>query len=94
MSWTFLSNHGHVVVQLSQNPELKVSELAQNIGVTERHVRSVLLDLRDAGYLEVVRVGRQNRYKLKTNLPLRHDAESNKSLRDLVAIFSPKRRLG
>lgn len=94
MSWTFLSNHGHVVVQLSQNPALKVSELAQNIGVTERHIRSVLTDLREAGYLEVTRQGRQNHYRLKANLPLRHDAESNRALADLLAVFKPGRRLG
>lgn len=87
MSWTFLSNHGHVVVQLAKNPEIKLSELAAAIGVTERHVSSVLNDLREAGYLEVTKDGRQNKYRLRADLPLRHDAESYKSLQDLLAVF-------
>lgn len=87
MSWTFLSNHGHVAVQIAKNPDVKVSELAALIGVTERHVRSVLNDLKEAGYLSVTRNGRQNRYELLTDKPLRHDAESYRTIQDLLEIF-------
>lgn len=88
MSWTFLSNHGHVAVQLAKNPDIKVSELAQLIGVTERHVTTVLNDLRDAGYLEVTKEGRKNKYRLLIDMPLRHTAESYKTLDDLLGVFS------
>ena len=87
MSWTFLSNHGHVAVQLAKNPDIKISELAQLIGVTERHIRSVLNDLREAGYIEVTRQGRQNRYSLVLDRPLRHSAESYRTLKDLLEVF-------
>jgi DNA-binding IscR family transcriptional regulator len=87
MSWTFLSNHGHVAVQLAKNPDIKVSELAQRIGVTERHVRTVLNDLREQGYVEITRTGRQNQYRLILDKPLRHNAESHRTLQDLLEIF-------
>jgi DNA-binding transcriptional regulator PaaX len=64
-----------------------VAELAQLIGVTERHVRSVLNDLREAGYLEVSKHGRQNQYRLLLDKPLRHDAESYRTIQDLLEVF-------
>ena len=56
MSWTFLSNHGHVIVQLAKHPDIKLAELAQVVGVTERHVRAIVNDLREAGYIEVLKM--------------------------------------
>ena len=87
MSWTFLSNHGHVAVQLAKNPDIKVAELAKLIGVTERHISSVLNDLREAGYLELTKEGRKNKYRLLIDMPLRHNAESYKTLQDLLNVF-------
>ena len=89
MTWTFLSNHGHVVVQISQNPDIKLTELAENVGVTERRVREILNDLRDAGYIEVYKSGRRNSYRVNARRPLRHRAESDHTLRELLEIFKP-----
>ena len=87
MSWTFLSNHGHVIVQLSKNPDIKLAELAQVIGVTERHISSVINDLRDAGYIRVIKEGRKNRYQVVLEMPLRHSAESHKTIQDVLQVF-------
>ena len=87
MNWTFLGNHGHVIVQIAKNPDIKVSELANLVGVTERHARAIVNDLRDAGYLEVTKDGRRNSYRVSREMPLRHTAESDKSLSDLLAVF-------
>ena len=87
MNWTFLGNHGHVIVQIAKNPDIKVSELANLVGVTERHARAIVNDLRDAGYLEVTKDGRRNSYRVNRKMPLRHTAESDKSLSDLLSVF-------
>ncbi len=87
MSWTFLSNYGHVIVQIARQPDIKISELALLVGVTERHARAIVNDLRDTGYLEVQKTGRRNSYRVNTDLNLRHSAESDHQLRDLLAIF-------
>ena len=87
MSWTFLSNHGHVIVQIAKNPDVKIAELAVLVGVTERHARAIVADLSDAGYLEVRKSGRRNSYRLVTNKPLRHAAESEQTLKDLLSAF-------
>ncbi|MEN9608753.1 MAG: hypothetical protein RLZZ06_684 [Actinomycetota bacterium] len=87
MSWTFLSNHGHVVVQLAKNPDITLAELARVIGVTERHISSVLNDLKEAGYIEVIKEGRKNSYRVLVEMPLRHTAESHKTLQDVLNVF-------
>jgi DNA-binding IscR family transcriptional regulator len=87
MSWTFLSNHGHVVVQLAKNPDITLAELARVIGVTERHISSVLNDLKEAGYIEVIKEGRKNSYRVLVQMPLRHSAESHKTLQDVLNVF-------
>lgn len=87
MSWTFLSNHGHVIVQLAKHPDIKLAELAQVVGVTERHVRAIVNDLREAGYIEVQKDGRRNSYRVIQTKPLRHAHESDRKLRDLLSIF-------
>ena len=87
-SWTFLSNHGHVMVQLNQEPDLKVKELAQRVGITERSAQSILSDLEEAGYISVTRFGRRNKYKVNLNLKFRHPSESNKSIGLLLNIFN------
>lgn len=88
MSWTFLSNYGHVIVQIAKQPDIKISDLASLVGVTERHARAIVNDLRDAGYLVVVKTGRRNSYRVINDKPLRHEAESDRTLKDLLATFS------
>ena len=87
-TWTFLSNHGHVLVQISQNPELKVKEIAEIVGITERSTQSILADLEEAGYIEVTRSGRRNQYRINRNLKLRHPSEANKSIGLLLKVFN------
>ena len=87
MNWTFLGNHGHVVLQLAKNPDVRLAELASLVGVTERHARAIVNDLREAGYLEVEKIGRRNSYRIIETKPLRHSAEADKTLGDLLSIF-------
>ena len=88
-SWTFLSNHGHVLVLVAREPGVLLSELSQRVGITERAARSILRDLEAAGYLSRTRVGRRNRYEVHPDGPLRHPEESTALVSDLLAIFPP-----
>lgn len=87
MSWTFLSNHGHVIVQLAKEPDLLISDLASRVGITERHAAAIIQELKDAGFVKVTKIGRRNRYEVKAAKKLRHQAENKNSLGDLLAIF-------
>ncbi|MFM6980381.1 MAG: helix-turn-helix transcriptional regulator [Micrococcales bacterium] len=87
MSWTFLSNHGHVVIQIAKNPDIKLTDLASLVGVTERHARAIVNDLREAGYIEINKAGRRNTYRVNAKKPLRHVAEADHTLKQLLQTF-------
>lgn len=86
-SWTFLSNHGHVLVQLARGPDTTMREIAHLVGLTERAVQLIVRDLADEGYITIQRVGRRNSYTLTGSLPLRHPAEQETTVGDLISIL-------
>lgn len=77
LSWTFLSNHTHVLVCLRKDKELRVRDLAQKIGITDRAVQNILKDLEGARVIKRERVGRRNRYQILGGARLRHPIESH-----------------
>jgi predicted ArsR family transcriptional regulator len=83
--WTFLSNHGHVLVCLAQDPGLRIREIAATVGITERAAQGIVNDLVDGGYLTRERVGRRNRYQVHDHEHLRHPNESEHTIGDLLA---------
>jgi predicted transcriptional regulator len=86
-SWTFLSNHGRILIQIAQNPDLKVTEIAATIGITERSTLSILGDLEETGYISVERIGRRNRYTVNPKKKFRHPSEASHSIGELIKIF-------
>lgn len=84
-AWTFLTNHSHVLVCLLQDPSARLRDVAGRIGITERAVQKIVLDLETAKVLGRVREGRRNRYKIQLELPLRHAVEAHCTIRDLFA---------
>jgi DNA-binding IclR family transcriptional regulator len=72
MRWTFLTNHARALVCIAEDPQVRLREIAQRIGITERAAQSLVNDLVDAGYVIRKRVGRRNRYEIDAGLPLRH----------------------
>ena len=85
--WTFLSNHGHVLIYLARNPESRIRDLATAIGLTERAVLGIVSDLENEGYVTVEKIGRRNKYQVHKKLKFRHSMESHKSIGDLIKIF-------
>ena len=90
-SWTFLSNHAHVLISLAAEPDLVLREVAVRVGITERAVQKILADLEHGCLLTRERVGRRNRYALHLDRPLRHPLESHRSVRELVELVTRKR---
>lgn len=86
--WTFLTNHTHVLVLLARDPELRLREVATQVGITERAVQRIVAELSECGYLEVQRIGRRNRYHVVDKHPLRHPIEAGTTLRDLLQLLS------
>lgn len=84
--WTFLSNHAHVFLAIARDPEVRLRDVADLVGITERAVQRIVADLEAGGYLTRERTGRRNRYRLHPNLPLRHPIEQHRTVGDLVAM--------
>lgn len=74
--WTFLSNHGHVLVSLARDQDARMRDVADAVGITERAVQQIVRDLVDEGYLRKEKVGRRNRYAVAQEAHFRHDLES------------------
>lgn len=87
-TWTFLSNHGHVLVLLSQQPDARIRDIADSVGITERATQGIIADLERDGYIKVTRVGRRNQYRVNQKARFRHPAEAQHSISELLAIFN------
>lgn len=84
--WTFLSNHAHVVICLARDPDVRLRDVADRIGITERAVQKILGDLEAEGIVERHREGRRNAYELNLDHPLRHPIEMHRTVRELVQL--------
>ena len=85
VTWTFLSNHAHVLLCLAREPDVRMRDVADLVGITERAVQRIVADLEEAGYLERIRHGRRNRYKVRAEFPLRHPIEQHRRVSALIA---------
>jgi len=83
-SWTFLSNHAHVLLCVAQDAKMRIRDIALEVGITERAVRHIISDLEEAGYIERIRIGRRNSYQIDESLRLRHPIEHHKTIADLI----------
>ena len=88
--WTFLSNHGHILVHLHNHPDSRVRDIAEAVGITERSALSILADLEEAKHISVERIGRRNHYRINPNKNFRHPNEAQKPIGLLLKIFTNK----
>jgi len=89
--WTFLSNHGHVLVCLQLTPDVRLRDVAEQVGITERAAQQIVADLEAAGYVERSRVGRRNRYAVNVSGRFRHPLEAGVRVGDLLALVEHTR---
>jgi DNA-binding IclR family transcriptional regulator len=87
-NWTFLGHHAHILIALSNNPDYKLDELAEILGMTTRSVVNVVNDLVEGGYLTKSRDGRRNHYEIDYSAPLRHHTSATKTVGDLIEHLS------
>lgn len=83
-TWTFLSNHAHVLLTLASDAELRLRDVADRVRITERAVQKIVAELEAAGVLTRHKDGRRNRYEVHTERALRHPVESHCTVADLI----------
>jgi len=86
-AWTFLTNHAHVLLCVSRDPDVRLRDVASEVGITERAAQRIVADLVAAGYLERSRDGRRNRYRLHPEQPLRHPLEHDHAIGEVLGIL-------
>ena len=74
-TWTFLTNHAQVLLCIADTPDIRLREMAERVGITERATQRILADLIEAGYVKTKRIGRRNRYTVDRQHAMRHSAQ-------------------
>lgn len=85
--WTFLTNHAHALLCISKNPDCRLKDIAEMVGITERAVHRIVSDLTEAGFVDVQRDGRCNVYVMHAEKNLRHPVEAHLQVADLIRLI-------
>ncbi len=83
-SWTFLTNHSHVLLCLSRDPSMRIRDISSEVGITTRAVQRIITDLAESGYIKRSRDGRNNIYEINHEMHLRHHLEAHRRIHDLI----------
>jgi hypothetical protein len=87
-SWTLLTGHGHVLVEIARNPEARIRDISPIVGLTERTVQVIVADLEAAGYLTRARTGRRTRYTVNHDSLFRHSAQEGLRVGPFLALLT------
>jgi DNA-binding IclR family transcriptional regulator len=86
--WSFLTNHAQVLVCVARDPQMRLREIGDAVGITERAVHRIVVELEAAGYLTRTRNGRRNRYEVALGLPLPDRLARNRKVDELLRVLS------
>jgi DNA-binding Lrp family transcriptional regulator len=86
--WTFLTNHAQVLVCIAEEPGVRLRDISERVGITERAAHRIVAELADAGYITRKRTGRRNAYLIHTDLPLPDSLARKQRVGALLAILA------
>jgi len=87
-TWTFLTNHAQVLLCLAETPDIRLRDVAERVGITERATQRILAELIGGGYVKTERVGRRNRYTVDRRHAMRHSAQLGHEIGALLQALS------
>jgi DNA-binding transcriptional ArsR family regulator len=85
--WDFLTNHAHVLTCVAHDPGIRLRDIADAVGITERAAHRILSELVEDGYVIREREGRRNHYQVVGDLPLRHPLVRGREVGDLLKVL-------
>jgi DNA-binding MarR family transcriptional regulator len=85
--WTFLTNHAQVLLCVANDPDIRLRDVAETVGITERAAQRIVADLAEAGFLERERHGRRNRYLINKQTEMRHPAQEGYEIGELLDLL-------
>ena len=89
-AWQFLTNYGLALLCIARDPGVRLRDIADRLGITERAAHRIVSALVGAGYVARERVGRRNTYELLEALPIRA-LERDVRLGELIGVIDQPR---
>lgn len=87
-SWQFVTNHTQVLLCIARDPDVRLRDIADSVGITVGSAQRILADLIGAGFVERERHGRRNRYVVNHDSPmLRHAAQEGQDIGGLLELL-------
>ncbi len=87
-SWGFLTNHGRVLLCIARDPGVRLRDIADRLGITERSAHGIVTDLAEAGYVVKHKDGRRNRYQIQAHMPLPEPASQEPAIGEVLALLT------
>jgi len=86
-SWSFLTNHARVLLRIAEDPGVRLRDIADAVGITERSAYGIVTDLTAAGYVIKQKDGRRNRYQIQAHLPLPEPGSREPAVGEVLAVL-------
>jgi hypothetical protein len=86
--WSFLTNHGRVLLCIAHDPGVRLRDIAARVGITERSAFGIVSDLAAAGYAVKQKDGRRNRYQIQPHLPLPEPTSQQLAIGEVLALLA------
>lgn len=90
-TWSFLTNHAQVLLCIANNRAIRLREIGDSVGITERAAHRIVSELAQGGYISRQRVGRRNRYTIEPDLPLPEPLARERKIGDLLTLLEQRR---
>lgn len=88
--WSLLTPHAEVLFCIARNPDTRVREIAEVVGISERGAHQIVADLVGAGYVRRARIGRRNRYAIEIKTTLKHASVRHRRVGSIIALLEPE----
>jgi len=85
--WRFLTNHTQVLLCIARDGDVRTRDIADAVGITERAAQRIVADLAESGFISVERVGRRNRYRVNGEAAMRHEAQAEHEIGELLDLL-------
>ena len=82
-----VTNHGHVLACIAADPNARLRDIAESVGITERTAAQIVSELGQAGYLTKTRIGRRNRYRIDGKRNVRTASLTTMTVAELLGVL-------
>jgi len=90
-SWGFLTNHATILACIAEDPGIRLRDLGDHIGITERATHRIVTELATAGYITRQRNGRRNHYTINAHRPLPDAIAPGQTIGELLKLLTGTR---